>query len=190
VYVYPDTLQPAAGDFLRFAGQVEDYTGVGLWFSGCIDGSKFSGVRFSIAGDVGASGTVQFYVITNRDKEVDETNSIGSCVAADPQDTWQSCRPPVVTLPVTADATMHEVPWSAFKAGLPTATTDGSDVIALQWSFDWQDGAPPYSAQLTVDDLAFYLGGDAAGGAGGAPADGGGAGGTPATPGLGGQGGG
>ncbi len=189
VYVYPDTLKPTAGEFLRFADSVKDFTGMGVWFSGCIDGSKFKGVRFTIAGNAGATGNVQFYVISNRDKEVDETNNIGACVPADPSQTWLSCRPPVVTLPVTSDPITHLIPWTAFNDGLPTLTTDGSDLIALQWSFDWQDGATPYAAELVVDNLEFYkqdlvLGSAGAGGAGPSVGNDGGA---AETPSLGGQ---
>jgi hypothetical protein len=159
VYVYPDPLQPAAGEFLRFANRVEDYAGIGVWFSGCIDGSKFRGLRFTIAGNVGPGGTVQFYIVSNRNKVVNEADSAGACVPADPDDTWQSCRAPVVTLAVSNQPTTVAVPWTAFKAGLPSATTDGSDLIALQWSFEWQDDATPYAAMLTIDDLEFFTDG-------------------------------
>ncbi len=48
----------------------------------------------------------------------------------------------------------------------------GSDLLALQWSFDWVDGAIPYAGQLTIDDLEFFddEGQGGAGGAGGTPA--------------------
>jgi hypothetical protein len=157
VYVYPAPLQPTAGEFLRFADQVNDYTGIGVWFSGCIDASKFRGVRFTIAGNVGPTGTVQFYVGSNRDMVVNETTGVGACVPADPNDAGQSCREPVVTLAVTSHATSVAIPWTAFKAGLPTVTTDGSDLIALQWSFEWDgDTTPPYAAELIIDDLEFF----------------------------------
>lgn len=196
VYVYPEPLKPSAGEFLRFADTVKDYTGMGVWFSGCIDGSKFRGVRFSIAGQVGTSGNVQFYLITNRTKEVDEANGVGACVPADPNNGWDSCRPPVVTLPVTSQLATHSIPWSAFKGGLPPDKTDGSDLIALQWSFIWEAGGPAYPAQLTVDNLEFFTddsgqggaGGAGAGGAGGAP-DLGNEGGAPGVPGSAGHGG-
>jgi hypothetical protein len=191
VYVYPSTLKPAAGDFLRFQDQVATYTGIGVWFSGCIDASKFSGVRFTISGDAGMSGKVNFYLITNRDKYVDEPNGVGACVPADPVDFWPTCHPPGLTLPVTAAPTVMSVPWSAFKDGLPATTTDGSDVLALEWAFNWQAGDIPYAASLTVDNIEFYVG-DGVGGAGGAggappdPVDDGGASGAPAAPGAGG----
>ena len=169
VYVYPASLALAAGDFLRFDDQVKDYTGIGVWLSGCIDGSKFRGLRFTISGAVGASGSVQFFLITNRDKYVDVDNSIGSCVPADPNDTWASCHPPAVTLPVTATPTVQSIPWTALKGGLPSATTNGSDIIAIEWAFDWTGGGTPYAAELTIDDLQFFN--DSA--AGGTPSDGG-----------------
>ena len=178
VYVYPSSLTPAAGEFLRFDGQVKDYTGIGVWLSGCIDASKFRGLRFTISGAVGASGNVQFFLITNRDKDVDVDNSIGACVPADPNDPWPSCHPPAVMLPVTAAPTTQSIPWTALKNGLPSATTNGSDIIAIEWAFDWSGGAKPYAAQLTIDDLEFFndsgvggspgAGGASDGGAGGA----------------------
>lgn len=194
VYVYPEPLKPAAGEFLRFNDAVKDYTGIGVWFSGCIDASKFRGVRFSVVGDAGVSGNVQFYVISNRTKEVDETNSVGACVPVDPGNGWDSCRPPVVTLPVTAQVATHAVAWSSFKGGLPSDKTDGSDLIALQWSFNWETGGASYPAQLTVDNLEFFTednggqGGAGGTGAGGAP-DVGNEGGAPGVPGSAGHGG-
>ena len=164
VYVYPEPLMPTAGDYFGFDDNVKDYTGMGVWFSGCIDSSKFRGVRLTISGDVGMTGKVQFYFISNRDKEVVEENSVGACVPDDPNDPWQNCRPPVVTLQVTAEPTTLSIPWTAFKDGLPSATTDGSDLIALQWSFDWLDGNLPYPATLSVDNLEFFNDGGAGGG--------------------------
>ncbi len=125
------------------------------------------------------------------DKEVDEVNSVGACVPNDPNKPWFNCRPPAVTLPVSATPTAQAIRWSAFEGGLPTGTTDGSDLLALQWSFDWVDGAIPYAAQLTIDDLEFFAdeGQGGAGGAGGAPAETGNEGGVPSTPGASGQGG-
>jgi hypothetical protein len=185
VYVYPSSLSPAAGDFLRFDGQVKDYTGMGVWLSGCIDASKFRGLRFTISGAVGASGNVQFFLITNRDKDVNVDDSVGACVPADPNDPWPSCHPPAVTLPVTAAPTTQSIPWTALKNGSPSATTNGSDIIAIEWAFDWSGSATPYAAQLTIDDLQFFndsgAGGSPGGGGpgGGGPGDGGAGGASP-----------
>jgi len=190
VYIYPDGFTPKPGEFLRFQDDVKTYTGMGVWFSGCIDGSKFSGVRFTISGDIGLNQNALFYVISNRDKEVTEANGVGACVPDDPTQTWLTCQPPTVTLPVTATPTTHDIPWSAFKAGLPTPTTDGSDLLALQWSFPWSDGNLAFPGVLTVDNVEFYsddaAGGAGGGGAGGAP-DTGNEGGAPASAGAAGQ---
>lgn len=180
VYVYPGTLKLAAGDFLRFADQVATYTGIGVWFNGCIDASKFTGVRFTISGDVGASGNVKFYAISNRDKYVDEPNGIGACVPADPVNFWPTCHPPGIILPVGAEPATVSIPWTALKDGLPATITDGSDVLALEWAFNWQEGGTAYPASLTIDDVEFYSD-DGSGGAGGAPGMGG-AGGAPPDP--------
>jgi hypothetical protein len=177
-YSYPDSLELAPGDFLGTSGTIDDYSGIGAWFSGCINGSKFDGVRLTASGSVGTGMQVQFFLITNRTKDVNEADGVGECVPEDPNDAWGSCRPPSVTLPITAAPTVHSIPWTAFAGGLPEDKTDGSDVIALQWSFEWVDAntSTPYEAELRIDDLAFYtdddVGGGGAGSGGGAPAQG------------------
>jgi len=176
VYVYPDPLKPQAGDFLRFSDPVKTYTGMGVWFAGCINASKFKGVRFAMSGTVGIANSVMFYAITQSNRDIAPDLGVGACAPADPEQPWLSCSPNGVRLPVTADSKTVSVLWSDLKGGMPNATTDGSDVIALQWSFDWQAGSN-YNATLTVDDLVFLTDDDSGtGGAGGA-----GAGGEPGT---------
>lgn len=167
VYVYPDTLKLTAGNFLGFDDLVTTYTGVGVYFAGCFDASSYSGVRFTISGDPGTTGTVRFFPVVNRDRDVSTEFSVGSCVPDDAADAWPSCHPPEVSLPVTSQPTVHSVPWSAFLGGVPTATTDGSDVLTLEWAFRWQPGGTPYTGKLIIDDVSFYTD-DAQGGAGGA----------------------
>jgi hypothetical protein len=170
IYVYPDTFQATAGDFLGFEDEVSNYTGIGLFFNGCLDASKYTGVRFTISGDAGSSGTVRFFPVVNRNRDVSDEFSVGSCVPDDPSNPWPSCHPPEVSLPVTSQPTVHSVPWSAFTGGVPTATTNGSDLLTFEWAFRWQAGDATYTGKLTIDDVAFYKdenqGG--AGGAGGA----------------------
>lgn len=157
-YAYPDSVKLAMADYLGTEAQIEDYSGIGAWFGGCIDAAKFKGVTFKVSGSVGATSTVQFFLITNSTKDVNEADGVGECVPSDPSDAWGSCRPPVVSLPVGEEPQTVFVPWTSFKGGLPNDKTDGSDIIALQWSFEWIDEneSQPYAAKLTVDDLAFY----------------------------------
>jgi hypothetical protein len=155
VYVYPEPLTPAQGDFLRFDDQVGDATGMGVWFSDCVDASQFAGVRFTAYGRVGKTGVVQVYLVTNRDKDVLASSSIGACVPKDPNNPWSDCRPPAFTLRVTSEPQTYTLAWSDFKDGLPSSTSDGSDILDLQWSFDWSDGVAPFAAELTIDDLVF-----------------------------------
>jgi hypothetical protein len=156
IYIYPEPLMVKDGEFLRFADKVTTYAGIGVWFAGCINASSFTGVRFTVSGSIPPGKMVRMYAISNRDRDIDEDNSVGACLPADPSDTWPTCHPPGLILTVTADATTQTIPWAAFKDGLPSLTTDGSDMLALQWSFDWSDGIDPYDAQLTIDDLEFY----------------------------------
>jgi hypothetical protein len=190
IYVYPDTLKATAGEFLGFADQVSDYTGIGVYFNGCIDASRYRGVRFTISGEVGSSGTVRFFPVVNRNRDVSTEFSVGACVPDDASNPWPSCHPPEVSLPVTSVPTVHSVPWTAFKGGVPTATTDGSDVLTFEWAFRWQPGDTAYQGKLTIDDVSFYTdenqGSGGAGGAGGAP-DTGNEGGAPTDAGSGGQ---
>jgi hypothetical protein len=167
IYIYPDPLMVSDGEFLRFDALVDTYAGMGIWFAGCLDASRFSGVRFTAYGDVGWSTKVQFYAIANRNRDIDVVNNVGACAPDDPQNPWQTCRPPGVTLTIGPEPTTFTVPWTAFKGGLPTATTDGSDILAFQWSFEWSEGVIPFAAKLTIDDLKFVAAGDGAGGAGG-----------------------
>ena len=171
IYVYPDTLKATAGEFFGFDDEVSNYTGMGVFFNGCINAASYSGVRFTISGDVGSSGTVRFFPVVNRNRDVSTEFSVGSCIPDDASSPWLSCHPPEVSLPVTSLPTVHSVPWSAFTGGVPAASTDGSDVLTFEWAFRWQDGDAAYAGKLTIDDVTFYTdeGQGGGGGAGGAP---------------------
>lgn len=190
IYVYPDTFKATAGEFLGFDDEVSNYTGIGVYFNGCVDASSYRGVRFTISGDAGSSGTVRFFPVVNRNRDVSTEFSVGACIPDDASDPWTSCHPPEVSLPVTSSPTVHSVPWTAFTGGVPTAKTEGSDVLTFEWAFRWQPGDTAYTGKLTIDDVAFYTdesqGSGGAGGAGGAP-DTGHEGGAPTDAGSGGQ---
>lgn len=166
-YIYPEPLQLTEGDSLGFAATIKDYSGLGVWFSGCIDAAMFKGLRFTMRGNAGPTKSIRFYAVANRNRDVDEMNSVGACLPDDPSDPWQTCRPVMVRLPVESSPNTYTVLWSQFADGLPSAGTDGSDILALQWSFDWETGDATYDAQLVIDDLEFVTGAGGAGGAGG-----------------------
>lgn len=157
VYAYPDALVPTAGEFLGVDGTITTYAGMGVWFAGCIDASKFSGLRFTLSGNAGPTGAVQFYLVTNRDKDVNVDDSVGACLPTDPADPWPSCHPPGVRLEVSQTPSVQTVLWQDLADGAPTATTDGSDILSLQWSFVWSDSSSSYPANLTVDNLEFFV---------------------------------
>lgn len=176
IYIYPDPLMVKDGDFLRFDDSVATWTGIGVWFSGCINASKYAGVKFTIYG--ATPQAVWMYAISNRNRDIDDDNAVGACAPADPLDAWATCRPPGLTVTVTAEPTTKYVPWSAFEDGMPSDKIDGSDLLALQWSFDWNENMKPYAAKLTIDDLELVLpGNEPTGGTGGSGGTGSGGGG-------------
>jgi hypothetical protein len=112
----------------------------------------------------------------------------GSCLAPDAQK-FIACVHPSAAIDVTDEFTTVELTWDQLGMGKPAvnATTDGSDVIGLQWIIPWAEMHEDYEISVTIDDVEFIGEG---GGAGGAGAGGAGAGGAGNDPGMAGMGGG
>jgi hypothetical protein len=171
---YPDALALTFADgAMTAAGHITEYAGFGLYIQNCADASSFDGVRFKIKGDP-PMGKMSFAVQTNKNEWA--TGMKGSCLAPDAQK-FINCVHPSAPITVTADFTTVEVKWSDLKAGKPAdaATTDGSDVIGLQFILPWAEKATPYDTSVTIDDVEFIgmgaggAGNPGAAGAGGAP---------------------
>ncbi len=168
---YPAALELAFVDgAMTAAGNITEYAGFGLYVQNCADASAFEGVRFKIKGNT-PLGKLRFAVQTNKNEWA--TGIKGSCLAPDAQK-FINCEHPSYALTVTDTLTSVEVKWADLKAGKPAAnaTTDGSDVIGLQFILPWADKAAPYDASITIDDVEFIgegAGGAGAGGAGGDP---------------------
>ncbi len=179
IYVYPQA-RAVAGEFLGFDGQVNDYAGAGVWFAGCFDASQYRGVRFSIHGKPGPTGSVQFSALTNRNKASSTQDYNGACLPASPAQPHQDCVAPSISVPVSDVPTTHVVLWTELMGGKPSATTDGSDILSLQWSFTWAGSTDtPFDGRITVDDITFTDStDDGAGGASPDPDPAGGAGGV------------
>jgi hypothetical protein len=164
-FVYPTAMELTTDDgALTVAGHVSDYSGFGLYVQNCTDASSFKGIRFKIKGDP-PMGKVTFALQTNQNSWANGTK--GSCLAPEAQQ-YVACVPPSVVVPVTADFTTVEVKWADLKDGKPvaSATTDGSDVIGLQFILPWAANGTPYDTSVTIDDVEFIGVGDGSGGAG------------------------
>ncbi len=171
---YPDALMLTFADgAMTAAGHITEYAGFGLYVQNCTNASSFEGVRFKIKGNP-PLGKMSFAVQTNKNEWA--TGMKGSCLAPDAQK-FINCVHPGVSVTVTDTLTPVEVKWADLKAGKPAtaATTDGSDVIGLQFILPWVDKMAAYDASITIDDVEFIGMGAGAGGAGSGAAGAGGA---------------
>jgi hypothetical protein len=172
-FTYPAALELAFADgAMTAAGHITEYAGFGLYVQNCANASSFEGVRFKIKGNP-PMGKMNFALQTNKNEWA--TGVKGSCMAPDAQK-FVNCVHPSFPITVTDAFTTIDVKWADLKAGKPAAdaTTDGSDVIGLQFILPWADKAAPYDASITIDDVEFIgegggVGGAGAGGAGGDP---------------------
>lgn len=177
--------QPAAltsattGMALNVKGNIKAYDGFGIYTTACTDASTYTGVSFSIKGNAGPSGKVNFRVQTNATTAVDLVNKKGSCmVPAGTTDTYPLCHPSALDVPVTAGGAVVTVQFSDLVGGVPVAAVTGKDIVGFEWAFAWAGAADTaYDADVTVDDLKFTGGSTAGTGTGGTGGSGGGAGG-------------
>jgi hypothetical protein len=167
-----------AGKALNVKGNVKAYDGFGVYTTACMDASAYTGVSFSIKGNVGPGGKLNFRVQTDADMPVDMVNKKGACmVPPGTTDTYPLCHPSSFDIPVTADAKTIEVKFSDLVGGVPVAAVSGKDVVGFEWAFAWAGAADTaYDVDVTLDDLKF-TGGSAMGGSGGMGGAGGAAGG-------------
>jgi hypothetical protein len=171
---YPAALELTFADgAMTAAGHITEYAGFGLYVQNCADASAFEGVRFKIKGNP-PMGKLSFAVQTNKNEWA--TGTKGSCLAPDAQK-FVNCVHPSVALTITEEFTTVDVKWADLKAGKPAAdaTTDGSDVIGLQFILPWMEKGTAYDASVTIDDVELIGAGAGGAGAGGAGAGAGGA---------------
>jgi hypothetical protein len=167
---YPAAVALTVADgSMTAAGNVAEFAGFGLYVQNCADASSFQGVRFTISGDP-PMGKMRFAVQTNTNEWA--TGVKGACLAPMAMQ-FIACVHPSVEIDVTDMPTTVEVLWADLGAGKPAAaaTTDGADVIGLQWILPWVANMTAYDVNVTIDDVEFIGEG---GGAGGAGAGGGG----------------
>ncbi len=138
---------------------------MGLWLSGCVDASKFSGISFWARG-VAPTGTAKLSVLmkaTTSSTPATATAKTGPCAGI----TDKTCIHPKYDFEVSSTWTQVKVPWTAFTAGDAAGTPvqpDGSTIwqiqfdIGLQWMPDATGAYAPVPApyELVVDDMAFY----------------------------------
>ena len=155
------------------------WSGFGLGFNMCVDASAYTGVQFTITGDVGNCG-LTFATQFSEDNSVTDDPNFGSCTAA------TGCFPPSSTQPILAGTNI--VDFSQMFGGSPATAVDAHALTGVQWQFNAPtDGVSVCSASFTISNVTFVN--DGSGGAGGGGGGGGGSkppltctGSAPATP--------
>ena len=117
------------------------WAGFGLAFAGCVDASAYTGVRFTVAGDLG-SCALNFGVVPTQQQP---TAFGGACTG--------ECIPPFsAPLPLGTST----VSFADLTGGYPEGPVDQTRLQNVQWSFKVLGGSgPPCRARLTVTDVAF-----------------------------------
>ena len=143
--------------------------GMGLWLSGCVSATAFSGISFWVKGDApnpmpNATFTMQMLETLPVTPATPDGNA-GTCAGDD-----KTCLAPTFEFPVTSEWVQIKAAWSGFKAGSAAGTAvvpDGKDIVQVQWAeglvFAPPEGdaggayvAVPAAYELLVDDIAFY----------------------------------
>jgi hypothetical protein len=151
----------------HITGTVGTYAGAGMWFAPCnVDMSAYSGISFTISGNVGPTGSILFNVATaaNSAPSTNPANpnchpNQNRCAPADPAQPWLSCANNVFTVS-DIDETPRTVTvlWEELVGGMPEATTNAAELrgigLALDWQFEYT-AADAYAVDFTIDDVTL-----------------------------------
>jgi len=141
----------------HLAGMVTEYSGFGLGFNfdngHNVDASSYSGVTFTIKGNVGPSNTLTLGVQNGPDSSSTSTfSSCATCAAG--------CGDPNKVFTVVPGGATISLKWSDFTGGQPHPGVDPKQLLGLIWFFGWTgQGSTPYAVDVTIDDVKFTVGG-------------------------------
>lgn len=135
----------------HITGTVQGYAGWGLWFGVCTNASRWSGIRFTMGGDLGVSGELAFQVQTNNNYPIDISNSKGACAGA-----WgEGCDSGTyIVEEFPAEPAPIEVPWSSLTGGAPNEL-EPAELLGLQWQFNCAEG-DSCELDVIIDVVEFY----------------------------------
>lgn len=141
-----------ADEALTVTGDVEEYAGFGLWFGPCLDASEYSGISFTISGDL-SDTQVEFQVQSSSNYPISTTDQKGEC-----DGDWSSgcvSNSYILDAEVGEEPVTVEIPWSELVGGQPTAPIDSTEVLGIQWQFNCPSGET-CSPNVVIDDVVFY----------------------------------
>ena len=162
----PETFTMVAGNNSTNALEIADTAsavyggGMGIWTSGCLNATKFSGISFWVRGSA-PTGQAKFTI--RMEETTPATGSKpGTCPGTD-----TTCVNPSSSFTVTDTWTQIQIPWASFTGGSAAGTKvtpDGRNIWQLQFDIglNWvtPDGGSavpvPSAYVLDVDTLTFY----------------------------------
>jgi hypothetical protein len=159
--------QEFAGETWHISGTVATYAGAGLWFAPCsVDMSAYSGISFTISGNVGPTGRILFNVSTAANSAPSTDPALPNChpnqnrcAPADPAEPWLSCGNNVFTVSDIGETSRTvTVLWEELVGGMPEATTNSAELRGIGLALDWQaayTAADAYPVDFTIDDVTL-----------------------------------
>jgi hypothetical protein len=114
--------------------------GLVFWFGPCVNASAFTGLTFSVGGNLGAA-VLKAQIQTHLDYPVDVANTKGGCVFTDCDARFTECAGPTATLTVPATPEAVMLPWSSFTGGTPVAEVTPEGLVGLQFQIECQSDA-------------------------------------------------
>ena len=158
------TFMPSSNSWV-LSGNVATYSGVGMWQYFCFDGSAYSGIQFTVSGDIGIPGEDAGDAGTDVQMQLQVTQLSNSAITnADGTMGLKgsmcagTCNPATASFPVTSAPQVVKVPWTALAGGTPNPTIDNPGQIAkIQFQLPWLCmGGVPYTTNVTITNIAFY----------------------------------
>jgi hypothetical protein len=131
------------------------YSGVVVYINGpaCVDASQYTGVSFSIKGDLGTPACGLVFSFNDAEHGVMTTDPNGEVRATGPSGSYSPQKP----VTVTSTATTVMVAFGDPTGGSPSTPVDPKNLTSVQWQFTNSSTATaPCTANITIDDVKFY----------------------------------
>ncbi|HEY4015845.1 MAG TPA: hypothetical protein VGM06_21040 [Polyangiaceae bacterium] len=144
----------------HLTGTIGTYSGVGIYLVPCFDGSSFSGVQFTVQGDVGdeqvsdagdggsTGGLMQLVVAQASNNMINTTGTAGTCAAG--------CNPAATNFPVTSTPQTFTIHWTDLAGGTPTPTLDTpTQIVRIGWQYIWPCliNPTPFQTNVTISNI-------------------------------------
>ena len=145
----------ASGDVVRLSGTVDSYSNLGVSFSACVDGSAYTGLAFDLGGSVGPTGMMTLAVYTRENRPEPPFSATGTCVPQDRANPYATCLSSYVALPVSPSPAPTTVRFADVHGGMPAASVDPAQILAMWFSLSWSTTAQPYVVDLTLGNVTL-----------------------------------